>query len=267
MRPIEVLDTQRYHNCVMNDHHSYLDTRLVELKHADSESLYYVFTLTADNSDNIVWATQTMFTGWHDHKKLIELRKPRLVYPSFAEFWEHFNQPYVVINDPQDLPLFLMAGGNSLIKQHIVKQHLAEFLAPDPSVRDSYLGFKSLTCCDPNSFQRSPTPKLRMQALKRDDRRCRVCGRRPDDYVDVELHVHHIRPWANGGLTELSNLITLCHTCHKGLDPHEDLSLYEYITSRSRSTSAQAKLTHLFEGIARYRKIIYGMIIPKDEDT
>jgi hypothetical protein len=25
------------------------------------------------------------------------------------------------------------------------------------------------------------------------------------------------------------NLITLCHTCHSGLDPHEDLALFDYL--------------------------------------
>jgi hypothetical protein len=29
-----------------------------------------------------------------------------------------------------------------------------------------------------------------------------------------------------GGLTEIDNLITLCHTCHIGLDPHFELGLY-----------------------------------------
>lgn len=35
--------------------------------------------------------------------------------------------------------------------------------------------------------------------------------------------------WTNGGLTELDNLITLCSTCHRGLDPHQDHSLYQLI--------------------------------------
>jgi 5-methylcytosine-specific restriction endonuclease McrA len=38
-----------------------------------------------------------------------------------------------------------------------------------------------------------------MRILKRDRRRCRVCGRSPDDFVDVTLHVHHIVPWSRSG--------------------------------------------------------------------
>ena len=68
----------------------------------------------------------------------------------------------------------------------------------------------------------APTKKLRMEVLKRDRVRCLICGRSPANNVDVELHLHHVIPWGVGGLTEEINLVTLCHTCHSGLDPHDD---------------------------------------------
>jgi hypothetical protein len=77
----------------------------------------------------------------------------------------------------------------------------------------------------PATLKHAPTPKLRMEILKRDNYKCRICGRSPNANVDIELHIHHYRPWSLGGLTEETNLITLCHTCHKGLDPHYDISL------------------------------------------
>jgi hypothetical protein len=66
-----------------------------------------------------------------------------------------------------------------------------------------------------------------MQVIKRDGYRCVVCGRRPADHVDVELHVHHVIPWEMHGPTAEENLVTLCGTCHKGLDPHFEPSLRE----------------------------------------
>jgi 5-methylcytosine-specific restriction endonuclease McrA len=103
-----------------------------------------------------------------------------------------------------------------------------------------------------------------MSVLRRDNRRCRICGRRPDDHVDVELHVHHIRPWAKGGLTEITNLITLCHTCHKGLEPHEDPTLYQYVDQRFKSVDANKELEAFLAGVARYRSRMYAMVVPSE---
>lgn len=50
--------------------------------------------------------------------------------------------------------------------------------------------------------------KLREKVLKRDGHKCVSCG------SDNDLEVHHIVPVAQGGSNELSNLITLCLTCH-----------------------------------------------------
>ena len=88
-----------------------------------------------------------------------------------------------------------------------------------------------------------------MRVLKRDEYRCRICGRKEADHVDVELHVHHVKPWAKGGLTVEDNLATLCHTCHKGLDPHEDISLAIFL----EPLDAESSRTQLSEGIKRYR--------------
>src|SRR5262249_38518073 len=100
----------------------------------------------------------------------------------------------------------------------------------------------------------APTPKLRMSVLKRDGFRCRLCGRSPDNHVDVELHVHHIRPFGrpSEGVTHPDNLTTLCHTCHKGLHPHNDDSLFERIGSGLCGMIQSAMQGH-DEGIERYR--------------
>jgi hypothetical protein len=100
-----------------------------------------------------------------------------------------------------------------------------------------------------------------MAVLKRDDFRCQICGRRANDYVDVELNVHHVRPWGQGGLTKENNLVTLCRTCHKGLDPHFDPKLYELVPSADKlGPSAQEMRKELFEGINRYRKTVFDIL-------
>src|ERR1039457_3485460 len=78
-----------------------------------------------------------------------------------------------------------------------------------------------------SGLKRAPTPRLRMKVFNRDARRCRTCGRSPANHVDVEIHSHHIRPWGSRGLTIKENLITLCHTYHRGQDPHFDKALFD----------------------------------------
>ena len=50
--------------------------------------------------------------------------------------------------------------------------------------------------------------------------------------------MHHIRPWAAGGITEERNLITLCHTCHNGLAPHFEHGLFRLIANEVDSDRA-----------------------------
>lgn len=58
------------------------------------------------------------------------------------------------------------------------------------------------------------TPKLRYNVMKRDHFRCVLCGRSARD--GTELEVDHIKPVSKGGLTEMSNLRTLCKDCNRG---------------------------------------------------
>jgi RNA-directed DNA polymerase len=61
--------------------------------------------------------------------------------------------------------------------------------------------------------------EIREEALRRDERKCRVCGRRG------RVEVHHIRPWKPGMPHELPNLITLCAACHRQVrDPQSEVS-------------------------------------------
>lgn len=61
--------------------------------------------------------------------------------------------------------------------------------------------------------------EIRDEALRRDERKCRVCGR------GGRVEVHHIRPWKPGMPHELPNLITLCAACHRQVrDPQSEVS-------------------------------------------
>jgi len=61
---------------------------------------------------------------------------------------------------------------------------------------------------------------LRKQAYERDEYRCQNCGvgGGPNGYV--ELHAHHVVPMSVGGNHNLTNLSTLCASCHSLIHEH-----------------------------------------------
>jgi len=58
--------------------------------------------------------------------------------------------------------------------------------------------------------------RLRFVVMRRDNFKCKNCGRSPATDPTIILHVDHIKAWANGGETVLENLQTLCSKCNIG---------------------------------------------------
>lgn len=244
--------------------HSDLDTRLAAMLEPspDPECLYHAMTLTADDDLNVMFGTQTAWVGWTEDGRH-EVRQSRLVYRNFVEGWKLLNLPYCFVHTLDDLSLYLVAGGNALVENKLAENIFPDLLGPRPSIPSGPVGYKDANLFDSSAFRRAPTPRLRMKIFDRDQRRCRICGRRPDDNTDLVLHIHHIRPWEKGGVTDPSNLITLCHTCHTGLMPHEDHSLFEYISSTS--DDAINTLLRFSKGVSNYRRVGFFGIMKTDD--
>lgn len=58
--------------------------------------------------------------------------------------------------------------------------------------------------------------RLRFIVMRRDNFKCKTCGRSPATDNTIILQVDHIKAWANGGETVLENLQTLCSKCNIG---------------------------------------------------
>lgn len=58
--------------------------------------------------------------------------------------------------------------------------------------------------------------RLRFLVMRRDNFKCKNCGRSPASDPLIILHVDHIKPWASGGETIQENLQTLCSVCNIG---------------------------------------------------
>lgn len=59
------------------------------------------------------------------------------------------------------------------------------------------------------------TPKLREEIKQRNNYTCQCCGNSIYNEPNLLLEVDHIIPVAKGGLTEPSNLQTLCWKCNR----------------------------------------------------
>jgi hypothetical protein len=165
---------------------------------------YYAVTLTVDLRGHCVIDTQSEFVGWGDIDRRTEIRAPSLVKPEWMiDYWKLEEQPYYVVKDEREWLLYSQLGGNALVEGEIAESRLSNMFRtrqyePSTRVTHNFSMFVSLKSLPAHAKQHAPTAKLRMEVLKRDNRRCCFCGSSPSSNVHVELHVHHIRPWAKG---------------------------------------------------------------------
>lgn len=204
----------------------------------DTKNYYALTILLSDNGK----PQFTCFTGWvgdTDDNPRREIRKASLVHPDrMLAAWKLMEEPGMVISAPDDFALFFAYGGHAVVEKQLAEAVVPEWLVPFVSVHEGEWGYVHPNVLPESAMQRAPTPKLRMSIIKRDDFKCRICGRSPKDYGDLELHVHHVRPWSAGGVTEERNLITLCHTCHNGLAPHYEHALFKFIPPKDDTERA-----------------------------
>ena len=76
--------------------------------------------------------------------------------------------------------------------------------------------FEQAMSAPPSRGPRDPSLRLRFRVMLRDNFKCQYCGASPATNPCVRLDVDHKRAWAEGGLTVIENLQTLCTKCNSG---------------------------------------------------
>jgi hypothetical protein len=235
-----------------------------DIRHFRDDAEYFACTLIGTTRGGVEFSVFSGFVGWADDACTREIREPSEVHPErVAKTWDLSGEPWMVVNSVGDLMKFLYSGGHALVDTVVARTYLSDAFQPEEYARSGPLGFRAVAGLPSGALNRAPSKKQRMQILKRDGYRCRICGRRSADYVDVELHVHHIRPWASGGLTEDENLITLCHTCHGGLEPHGDSSLFDLVPSEGEHPWLYYSRRRFREGMELYRQMVAKGYLPQ----
>lgn len=246
--------------------------RLKNMKSALDGVTYYALTLTADDEGRVTYSTQSEFAGRTEDAPRRELRTACPVMgDKMLKFWREVGTPGFVVNCREDLVIFLHLGGNAIVEETIARKYFPSIFRKWEFVRTGIVTSTPIENVGSSALRPSPTPKLRMKILKRDCYRCRICGRRAEDNTDIELHVHHFIPKRFGGLTEETNLLTLCHTCHRGLDPHFDMSLANIFPETHQPFNEFVEgldnfAKDYFDGVNRYREAVRTKRIPKSEE-
>lgn len=216
-------------------------------------SQYYAVTLLGEADGNTYHSVYSHWVGYKDDDLRIELRKASLIWADrVVGAYRNNGERCLVVDDSTEFNIFVLVGGHAVVERFLAENAIPTWLASIPVAHDSFGGFVAADMLPNTAMNRAPTPKVRMKILQRDDFRCRICGRKASDHVDVELHVHHIRPWAQGGLTLENNLITLCHTCHKGLDPHFNPNLYGLVAGEGLFETAEGHAKKYWECVRYY---------------
>ena len=218
---------------------------------------YFAFTILADDQGDVRWSSYSRPAGWADPGGQIELRAASLVRAdTLVRFWTDIGESFVVVDEAGDMVIFLLLGGNALVERRVAESFTPEFIKPQPVAQNGLGGLEHMESLPKSSFNKVPTQAERVRILKRDGFRCRVCGRWPADDADLELHVHHLRPWARGGVTDDANLISLCQTCHNGPDPHQERRLFDLLAPSRRTVDVVQSRKDYWDGVRRYREKI-----------
>ncbi len=221
-----------------------------------NENEYYAISIIANQEGKPCWGCYSHWAGFEDDEKKVELRQASLVVAVrlVKIFRNDLKEGCFIVDTVEELRVFLLLGGHAIIEKEIAELALSDILKPQPSVQTGFTGFRFTKDLPETIFQKAPTKKQRMRILKRDNYRCKICGRGSFNNVDITLHIHHIRPWAKGGVTDDSNLITLCHTCHEGLDPHDEISLFGLLSESGKLIDIESSRKSFIEGVRRYRR-------------
>jgi len=207
--------------------------RVVALRVAKplSRGRYYFFSFFADSEGRPTHGYRTEWIGYSAGTRRREVRQASRVYPiETIHALAAVGTPALLVNKVDDLAILWVFGGYGVVERRAAESLYPGFHKPKEMALDSSgLGFQSVSSLDEAVLRHAPSKRLRVQVLKRDQARCVLCGRSPADNVDIQLQLHHVIPWGQGGLTEARNLLTLCNTCHGGLDPHHDEFLRRFV--------------------------------------
>jgi predicted restriction endonuclease len=134
-------------------------------------------------------------SGWKDYKKFVRKLTERIIK----------KQP----SSPEELAKLIRNFSHPFYKFNCITKE--QFLAYFPI--NELLGQSKIPRVPFLLKRKTLSAKLRYEVFKRDQFKCRICGRTAKE---TKLEVDHIIPVSKGGTDDLDNLQTLCVDCNRG---------------------------------------------------
>ena len=147
-------------------------------------------------------------------KKGNQIRKGRKPVNAFPKGYIPWNK--------KPLLEFVCKNCNSVFYRHhwIVKQNKGKADFCSLKCKSSYWDANFPGDKNPNwvggkmTYRGRDWTKQREKVIKRSNGSCEICGK----FIGKSLPVHHKKPYRNGRINHLSNLIGVCQSCHMKLE-------------------------------------------------
>lgn len=187
----------------------------------DPTKHWYALCRTATANGSLRAGGQTEFVDYSKVRPFRERRRASYVKPAtWRKSMSDLREVPITVDDKRSMLVWLLLGGEALVESSFARKHFPESLEPHECGRIAGdLGWHSTENMDSTVLRHAPSAKVRVEVLVRDNRRCRLCGRSPDEDTHAFLEAHHGVPWGDrhSGLTVKENLFTFCNSCHKGI--------------------------------------------------
>lgn len=182
-------------------------------------------TVTIDEyNENGKFSASTLarrFGSWFKSLEFAKLQRTRTLGVSDEEYFKNLEDVWSKIgrqpkyNDMQK-PLSKYVAGAYSYRFGTWRKALKKFVSYVDSEKTELVGSVDIQRSTSHTTKRSISWRLRFIILKRDNFKCRICGRSPSNDPRIVLEIDHIKPWSNGGETIHENLQTLCSVCNSG---------------------------------------------------
>lgn len=164
------------------------------------------------------------FGGWLNALEKTGLQKTRNYNITNEEAFQNLENIWIKlgrqpIREELCAPLSKYSGSFYEYRFGTWQKALAKFVAHINNEESSSLEEIKTLEIDPSTrhkTKRGINLRLRFIVMRRDNFKCRLCGRNPATNPKIVLCVDHIVPWSKGGETIPDNLQTLCSTCNIG---------------------------------------------------
>ncbi len=244
------------------------NARALRICPAEDDQEWLAFCRSASEDGSLEVTCQSAFAGISEVRPFREMRVASAVHPQrWHDLVSRVHEAPIVVCDKNAMLAWMLLGGEALVTREMATISDPEWLEPTEVGRVAGTpGFIRCSSLQKSDLNHAPTKKTRLNVFLRDQRRCRVCGRRPEEDVHCTLHAHHGIPWggSQSGLTTEENLFTLCSTCHEGIEPGLEHELLASIGVHIMDSIKLEQRTY-FQSIKRYRRKI-ALILAKARD-